>query len=82
MIAYQIVPKVWVISPKIERNPDIHMYRDESLCLYYPKDFKWTDKLNLHETIVPWTAEWLVFYEQYLKSGRWEGPEAPHALPS
>jgi hypothetical protein len=79
-IVYRRIPKVWVISPKIESDRDIHMYRDESLCLYYPEDFRWRDKSNLHETILPWTAEWLVFYEKHLRSGTWEGPEAPHSV--
>jgi len=79
-IVYRRVPKVWVISPKIDYNADIHMYRDGSLCLYYPEDFRWSDKSNIHDTILPWTAEWLVFYERYLNSGNWEGPEAPHPV--
>lgn len=80
-IVYRQKPSVWIVSPKIEISRSIHMYRDGSLCLYYPVDFTWTDKENLHEKILPWTAEWLVFYERYLYSGKWEGREAPHPLP-
>jgi hypothetical protein len=34
----------------------------------------------LAETIVPWTAEWLFFYEVWMEDpeGRWLGLEAPH----
>src|SRR5438552_2083619 len=32
-------PNVYVINPLIEYHKDIHMYQDNSLCLYYPKDF-------------------------------------------
>ena len=84
-MVYGRAPEVRVIKPHIEYNKDIHMFSDGSLCLYYPKDLKgskWSDKLNLHETIFPWTAEWLLYYERYLRSGKWEGPEAPHAVPT
>jgi hypothetical protein len=33
---------------------------------------------NLHQKIIPWIAEWLVYYELYLICGKWLGPEAPH----
>jgi hypothetical protein len=32
----------------------------------------------LHETIIPWTAEWLVSYELYLTTGKWLGSSAVH----
>lgn len=79
-IEYRLTPTVKIICPKIKPKAAIHMYDNGSLCLYYPEDFRWTDKVNLHETIIPWTAEWLVFYERYLFSGKWEGPEAPHMV--
>ncbi len=58
------------------------MYSNGSLCLYYPEDFEWSDEVNLHETIIPWTAEWIVLYEEFLETGLWAGPEAPHPLES
>lgn len=30
------------------------------------------------ETIVPWTALWLLYYELWLETDEWLGPEAPH----
>jgi hypothetical protein len=74
-------PQVWVISPKIEHNNDIHLYRDGSLCLFYPTETPWKHTDNLHEKIVPWTAEWLVYYELYLLTGVWQGKSAPHPMP-
>lgn len=35
---------------------------------------------NLHDKIIPWTAEWLVYYELFKLDGKWLGPEAPHGL--
>lgn len=79
-LTYRFTPQVRILSPKIEVSEKIHMYSSGSLCLYYPDDFKWHDGRNLHNTIIPWTAEWVVLYERFLHSGKWEGPEAPHAL--
>jgi hypothetical protein len=70
-------PQVWVLSPKI--HPDAkHRYRDQSLCLYYPKDYSWTPYMLISQTIVPWTALWLLFYEIWLDTNHWYGPEVTH----
>jgi len=55
------------------------MYKDRSLCLYFPEDDQWKISDDVHKKIIPWVAEWLVFYELYLLTGRWLGPAAPHA---
>ncbi len=72
-------PKMWVLSPEI-RDEAPHRYRDRSLCLYYPRHGEWHPGMFLAQTIVPWAAEWLFFYEVWLEDpeGRWFGPEAPH----
>lgn len=72
-------PKVWVRHPEI--HPDAkHRYADSSLCLYDPRVGEWHPDLFLSQTIVPWTAEWLFYYEAWLldTQKRWFGPEAPH----
>lgn len=71
-------PKVFVISPKIAYDDNIHMYRDGSLCLYYPKDYSWTATSNIYNTIIPWTHEWFIFYELYLLTGEWKHPFVDH----
>lgn len=71
-------PKVFVISPKIIYDENVHMYSDGSLCLYYPKDYSWTTTSNLYNTIVPWTHEWFVFYELYQLTGEWKHPFVDH----
>lgn len=72
-------PKVWVSSPKVHPNAP-HRYSDFSLCLYYPRYGEWHAGMFLAETIVPWAAEWLFYYEVWLEDpeGRWFGPEALH----
>ncbi len=72
-------PKVYVLHPEISYHQDIHMYpQDNSLCLYYPKDYDWNDLSKLYDTIVPWIHEWFVFYELYLLKGKWLHPFVKH----
>jgi len=70
-------PRVFVEAPTLHPKAP-HLYADRSLCLYYPRDESWTRHKHLANTIVPWTAEWLLFYELWMETGRWFGPEAPH----
>lgn len=72
------VPRVRIARPKIEPSTKIHMYPNGTLCLYDHRAAAWSANYNLHETIIPWTAEWLVFYELYKIHNMWLGPEAPH----
>ena len=78
-IVYKIgnYPKVYCLNP-IKYDDEIHMYLDNSLCLFYPKDFSWTNKSFLFNTILPWTHEWFVFYELYQITGKWHHPFVPH----
>jgi hypothetical protein len=73
-------PKVWVLNPEIHPNAK-HRYPDASLCLYFPKDGSWSPHKFIAETIVPWAALWLLFYEIWLDTDFWYGPEAPHSGP-
>src|SRR5262245_48509560 len=74
-------PKVWVVTPELHPDArDLHRYPDGSLCLYHPADGSWRSDAFLAETVVPWTAEWLLYYEAWFHDAerRWLGPEAPH----
>lgn len=71
-------PVVRILEPNIEPNRKYHTYGDGQLCLYKPCEHPWKRSDFLHDKIIPWTAEWLVYYEIYLRTGKWEGPEADH----
>ena len=71
-------PVVNIERPRIEYSNDIHIYSDGSLCLYYLGDMRWDKALHIHNTIIPWTAEWILFYELYKITGKWEHPYVPH----
>ncbi len=74
-------PVVHVLDPKI-REDSPHLYHDQNnaLCLHYPSDRDWTPSKYISDTIVPWTAEWLWYYENWCITGKWFGREAPHRV--
>lgn len=83
-------PCAYVLSPDLlelangQRAP--HIY-DQSggrtkLCLFTPKNIEWHKSMWLSETLVPWTAEWLRYYEMWLADGIWQGGgEHPEVAP-
>jgi len=77
-------PEVFVVEPKLitrENESLQHVYRSEpfpKLCLYFPGDNEWNKKMLLAHTIVPWTCEWLYFYEIWLITGKWHADEVVH----
>lgn len=69
-------PRVFVENPELlKRGEDRipHRYSDESLCLYLPDAEEWQKSMYLADTIVPWTAEWLIHYELWHATGEWHG---------
>ncbi len=77
------MPNVTIVSPKLELNTKgekvPHLYSSGNLCLYRPKykEFKKSDFLA--DTIIPWTALWLYYYELWHTTGEWlGGGEHPH----
>lgn len=75
-----LYPTVRVISPALApKSP--HLWRNETLCLYYPKENPWRKDMLIAETIIPWTALWLYYYELWLDTGKWLGPSS-HASDS
>jgi hypothetical protein len=68
-------PRVSVIDPPLQLHPGSvalpHVYHGDELCLHYPS--QWKPTMLLANTIVPWTAEWLMHYELWLVTGEWTG---------
>ena len=69
--------EIFVINPKIEQvengNLVPHLYREGSLCLYYPQYHEWDYKMPWTETLIPWTSLWLFYYEVWRETGNWLG---------
>ena len=66
-------PKVKVLSHLEGRQgePLPHVYADGALCLFV--EGEWTSDMFIADTIVPWTSEWLLYYELWLFTGEWHG---------
>lgn len=73
-------PRVWVSGDELEKldaKDFPHKYyidvkaKKVRICLYRYSEFN-ACKL-LADTIIPWTVEWLYFYEIWLATGEWLG---------
>ena len=73
----EIRPSVKIISPPIVEGAK-HVYPDGTLCLYHPEDYQWRREKLVAIDIVPWIASWIYFYEVWLQTNIWYGPEASH----
>ena len=71
-------PLVKILKPEIVPDPP-HFYKESrSLCLYHPANYNWTKEKLIAKDIVSWTAAWIYFYEKWLQTDIWYGPEAAH----
>lgn len=85
------VPRVRILDPELTHERDgktlPHTYPDESgrknrvrPCLFVPDE--WDARDSIAATVIPWTCEWLFFYEMWLVTGEWLGgglhPERKH----
>ncbi|NTZ05550.1 hypothetical protein FCJ60_07090 [Burkholderia metallica] len=74
-------PSMFVISPDLvasnngKRPPHIYGYKgvQTELCLWWPKQREWNREMRFIETYIPWTAEWLWYYEYWRSTGKWVG---------
>jgi hypothetical protein len=79
-IEYRIgwIARVRVITPSLTDGIDrplphvyIGGYLDGALCLHL--DVDWRPHMPLINTIIPWTVEWLFFYEIWRFTDEWYG---------
>ncbi len=75
-------PEVRVISPELIWLPENiegplpHVYgplTDPTLCLFDPATGEWDGSMLLSRTTIPWTIDWLTFYEFWVMTGKWSG---------
>lgn len=72
-------PDIFIDSPDLHRLAGgrelPHVYSDfpPKLCLYLPGAFEWSRRHRLDLTILPWTALWLFYFEEWLWSEEWKG---------
>lgn len=74
-------PEVRVLEPNIvalsgEQGLPPHLYTFEHpvrLCLYLPSAGDWTRDIVLATSVIPWSVEWLFYYEMWQVTGEWHG---------
>ena len=71
-------PKAEVLDPvPVRRLPEQcvpHTNGADSVpCLFTPRSRDWTRGRYLADSVVPWLAEWLIFYEGWRATGAWDG---------
>ncbi len=79
------IPYVSLLEPKLSpRNkgsfaeiPHLLFDRDNpensGLCLFDPEGSEWTHANLIADTTIPWTCQWLVYYELWQLDGVWRG---------
>ena len=70
-------PTVTVLSPPLHQMAP-HRLSNGSLCLVNPTVRPWRSGDLVAKLTLPWSALWLYYYEGWLNTGIWYGPEAPH----
>ena len=80
------LPYVMVDHPPLQPRPGgtfaeiphLIFYKEKpeqsGLCLFDPKDKEWSASDLIAATTVPWTAEWLAYYELWHLTGEWLAP--------
>lgn len=74
-------PEMLVLEPDLKvlarEKPIPHIYSNASkgtkLCLWLPGNGEWHHNMPFDETLFPWTAEWLNYFEEWLTTGVWAG---------
>ncbi|MGH8543565.1 MAG: hypothetical protein ACREX3_08030 [Gammaproteobacteria bacterium] len=74
------IPRVFVLDPMLPTNAP-HRWPDGSLCLFWPKNWRWTDDESIPATIMCWAALWLEHYEVWQELGVWLGPSSHDPFP-
>jgi hypothetical protein len=72
--ASQSHPEVTIIAPRLEVPKGVflpHTFTRDRLCLYWRG--QWDGSMSIARTIVPWTSEWLLYYELWQFTGTWLG---------
>jgi hypothetical protein len=67
-------PRVAILEPALDPGEHVrlpHVYNEDDLCLYTAGE--WNSSMALATTIVPWSAEWLFYYEAWRVTGLWHG---------
>lgn len=76
-------PAVKILSHDVGKRPK-HVYSGNKLCLYHPYagEGRWKMNEPISSKIIPLTILWIIQWEIWKKTGRWNGDEHPHGDPA
>jgi hypothetical protein len=80
------IPSAFIDAPDLvhlaggKKIPHVYAETPPLLCLYLPRAYEWQAWMLLDQTIVPWTALWLYYFEDWLATDQWKGG-GEHPLP-
>jgi hypothetical protein len=82
-VSVRIVSPIIGLDPRGTGDRPPHIYIDDDglgfrLCLYDPWEDDWRSANSIADTIIPWAAEWLFWFEAWLLTGVWSGGDASH----
>jgi hypothetical protein len=74
-------PEMIVVDPNLDELaggdslPHTYKYTGKGvkLCLWWPKRREWMPRMSLADTYIPWTFEWLDYFEEWLITKEWSG---------
>lgn len=74
-------PRVYLVDPPMADGCP-HTWGRGEMCVFWPDDPEnegWETDSWVADTIVPWSATWLYFYDHWRETGQpWAGPEKSH----
>ncbi len=73
----QYVPDISIVHPILDDKVHHTFQNKKSLCLFHPEDYKWNEGISISKEMIPWAFMWIYFYEVWLETGEWLGPEHP-----
>ena len=68
-----VINRTLKIAINRDKLPHIYDSEKQQLCLYSPSKREWSAHNYIDNTVIPWTSEWLYYYELWLPEGKWLG---------
>ena len=68
-----VINEVLKVATNRKKLPHVYSHSQQRLCLYSPSKNEWNREKLLVSTIIPWTIDWLFYYELWLADGQWFG---------
>lgn len=72
-------PSAFILEPDLRAlaggNDLLHVYSQEKqcICLFLPWTNEWQSCFYLANTVYPWSLSWLLYFEDWLLTGKWNG---------